>query len=137
MDQSRSKAAVLKFLDAMGRYDVATLRGMLADEAKWWMPESAKASGLGRPVTGANACAELGGGKTLGSFRPGSTDWQIQHMTAEGDFVAILMRRRAQGARGQPYDVQYHWLFRFQGERVAEIWEVLDTAEAGRQLAAE
>jgi ketosteroid isomerase-like protein len=128
-----SKAAVLDFLNAMAARNIDGLRARLTEHARWWSPES----GAGRipvPLTGAQAIAELAGGRTLGSFQPGTTRWDVQHITAEDDRVAILMRRRAVGARGGNYDVLYHWLFRFEDDLIAEVWEVLDTNVAARQL---
>jgi ketosteroid isomerase-like protein len=63
-------------------------------------------------------------------FQPGTTTWDVEHVTAEDDRVAILIERRAVGANGRPYANQYHWLFRFESGRIAEIWEILDTALA-------
>jgi ketosteroid isomerase-like protein len=134
MDPNDAKTAVLSFLDAMGDRDIEALRRKLTATAHWWGPPSSIGH-FDRPLVGAERVADLAGGKTLGSFRPGTTSWHVMHMTAEGDFVAGLMTRRAVGANGRPYEAQYHWLFRFEDDLIAEVWEVIDTAQARAQLA--
>jgi ketosteroid isomerase-like protein len=134
MSPEESKQAVLRFLDAMAARDVDGLVAQLTPDARWWPPQSAEGR-IPSPLVGARPIAELAGGKTLASFQPGTTRWDVRHMTAEDDRVAALMHRKAVGAAGGAYDVRYHWLFRFEGERLAEVWEVLDTSTAQRQLA--
>ena len=82
-----------------------------------------------RPLTGADRVAS-GRRRSSSVFQPGTTTWDVEHVTAEDDRVAILIERRAVGANGRPYANQYHWLFRFESGRIAEIWEILDTALA-------
>jgi ketosteroid isomerase-like protein len=134
MDTNDAKTAVLDFLKAMADRDIEALRRRLTAAARWWGPPSS-AGQFDRPLVGAERVADLAGGRTLGSFRPGTTTWDVIHMTAEGGFVASLMTRRAVGASGRPYEAQYHWLFRFEDGLIAEVWEVLDTALARAQLA--
>jgi len=127
------KATVRAFLDAMGEYDAETLRSLLTDDARWWVPPSAEGR-LERPMVGGTKVAELAGGQLTRAFRPGSTSWDVEHVTAEDNRVSILMQRRSLSAVGKPYLNQYHWLFRFDGDRIAEVWEILDTAMAQEQL---
>jgi ketosteroid isomerase-like protein len=127
------KETVRLFLNAMGEYDVDTLRSMLTDDARWWVPPSAEGR-LERPVVGGDRVANLAGGQLTAAFRPGTTTWDVEHVTAEDDRVSILMQRRSVTAAGKPYLNQYHWLFRFERDRVAEVWEIMDTALAQQQL---
>ena len=133
-DLETMKSSVRRFLDAMAANDVAALRALLADDATWWVPPSAAAV-VARPLVGVDQVAQLAGGAITRAFRPGTTTWRIEHMTAEDDRVAILMHRRSVTASGNPYENQYHWLFRFVGDRIAEVWEILDTALARDALA--
>jgi ketosteroid isomerase-like protein len=133
MSTEQMKRTVRQFLDAMGRYDVESLQSLLTDDARWWVPPSA-AGHLERPVVGCSRVAQLAGGQLTAAFQPGTTTWAVQHVTAEEDRVSILMQRRAVTATGRPYDNQYHWLFRFDREKVAEVWEIMDTALAQAQL---
>jgi uncharacterized protein len=127
------KDSVRRFLDAMAANDVEALRALLTDDAKWWVPPSVAV--VARPLVGIDHVAQLAGGEITRAFRPGTTTWRIVHMTAEGDRVAILMDRCSVTAHGNPYENQYHWLFRFVGNRVAEVWEIMDTALAQVALA--
>ena len=135
MEHSAPKDTVVAFLQAMADSDVSILRGLLSDDAKWWVPPSAAARGLARPIIGREAIADLAGGQVTRAFRPGTTEWEVEHLVAEQQMVAAHVRRRAVGANGRPYDNEYHWLFRFDGDAVAEVWEVLDTALAFELLA--
>ncbi len=129
MDVNDRKHAVLRFLEAMADADAVALRSMLTDDAQWWVPPSASGR-LRRPLVGGDEVAQLAGGQITQAFQPGTTTWDVTHITAEDDRVAILMQRRAIGANGRAYDNQYHWLFRFEQDRIAEVWEIMDTALA-------
>jgi ketosteroid isomerase-like protein len=133
MDLAESKSTVLEFLDAMAKRDVEGLRVLLHENARWWVPQSVAAK-IERPLIGRDRVVHLASGQTFGAFRPNTTTWDVKHLTAEGDFVAILMHRRALSAKGRPYDNLYHWLFRFELGLIAEVWEVLDTALAAQEL---
>ncbi len=123
------KDTALRFLDGMADSDTAGLRTLLTDDARWWVPPSVEGR-VSRPLDGADAVASLAGGETTSSFLAGTTTWHVLHVTAEEDRVSVLTQRRSVGANGRPYANDYHWLFRFAGDRIAEIWEVLDTAHA-------
>jgi ketosteroid isomerase-like protein len=127
--RQQRKDAALRFLGGMADGDAAALRTMLADDARWWVPPSVEGR-VARPLDGADAVARLAGGVTTSSFRPGTTTWHVLHVTAEEDRVSVLAQRHAVGANGRAYENDYHWLFRFAGDLIAEIWEVLDTSHA-------
>jgi ketosteroid isomerase-like protein len=130
-----NKATVQRFLEGMAAGDQGALEALLTEEALWWIPISASRDGFGRPLAGREAAARLAGGKITKAFQPGSTTWKIQRLVAEDDYVSSLMHRLAIGANGQPYDNEYNFMFRFESGRIAEVWEVMDTALAFRLLA--
>jgi acyl-CoA synthetase (AMP-forming)/AMP-acid ligase II/ketosteroid isomerase-like protein len=130
----RHKELVVQFLDAMAANDVKSLRALVTDNAKWWVPPTA-AGLVDRPLVGGDAVAQLAGGQVTRAFRPGTTTWRIRHVTAEADRVSILMDRCSTTAGGAPYENEYHWLFRFVDGRIAEVWEIMDTALARTALA--
>jgi ketosteroid isomerase-like protein len=135
LEQQQSKAAVLAFLDAMADGDHDALSGMLHDDSRWWVPMSAAARGLDRPLIGKERIADLASGRVTRAFRPGTSEWDVMHLVGDATMVAALVRRRAVGANGRPYDNEYHWLFRFADGSIIEVWEVLDTALAFELLA--
>ena len=77
------------------------------------------------------------GGASRGSgiYVPGTRTVEIQSMVAEGDFVACRFILRAKTTlRNEPYENYYHFLFRLDDGRVAEIWEYVDTLYSRRML---
>jgi hypothetical protein len=68
------------------------------------------------------------GGPGWKGFEPGSSRLEIQHLVAEDDLVSAHYRRTARRFDGSPYDAEYNILFRFDGDRIADVWEVADTA---------
>jgi len=98
---------------------------------------SAERRGLPRPIQGRRDVVLLASGQWTKSFRPDTTTWHIDHMIAEGAFVSSMMQREAIGANGAPYRNDYNWSFRIEDGRIAEVWEVLDTAFAFEALGAE
>jgi len=125
----RMKVRAREFLDAQAAGDTAGLQAMMVDDVRWWVQLSVEGR-VPRPLVGAREVAQFASGEITASFVAGSTTWRVHHMTAEDDRVAVLAQRLAVGANGWPYDNEYHWLFRFEGDRIAEIWEVLDTSHA-------
>jgi uncharacterized protein len=55
---------------------------------------------------------------------------------AEGDKVAVEVTGGADMQKGVRYDNQYHFLFEFQGGRIAHLKEYMDTAKAQATWAA-
>ena len=49
---------------------------------------------------------------------------------AEGDHVAVHAHMQGRTASGNNYLNYYHFLYRLNGGRIAEVWEHVDTAYA-------
>jgi ketosteroid isomerase-like protein len=133
VELSNAKKSVARFLAAMATNDQQALIALLSEHVTWWVPSSAE-DRIERPLQGRQRVSELASGQRLRTFRHGTTNWEIQHVTAESDRVSVLAQRRSITSGGRPYNVQYHWLFRFAGGLIAEVWEVMDTASARAQL---
>jgi ketosteroid isomerase-like protein len=122
------KDVVRRFLDALVNDETATIRPLVTDGVLWWVPPSAGASfGLARPLVGWDGIPWFGGDGWKG-FRPGTSAVILHHLVAEGDLVSAHYNRTAIRTNGNPYDNEYNILFRFEGGRIAEVWEVVDTA---------
>lgn len=114
-----NKRVVLAYLASMGGGSAA---GLLAEDATWWLPrfgavpfaELAKISGRVGP------CLKTGVAMT------------VDHVTAEGDRVAVEARGHAPTVDGQNYDNVYHFLFFLRGGQIVEIHEHGDSAYAHR-----
>jgi ketosteroid isomerase-like protein len=126
----RRKQAVTEFLTALVNDDSAAMRPLVADEVKWWVPQSAAlAFGLDRPLEGWDRVPWFGGDGWKG-FEPGTSQVTVHHLVAEDEFVSAHYNRRARRANGKVYDAEYNILFRFSDDLIVEVWEVVDTAQA-------
>ena len=124
------KSVVEQVLRALLADEGHATRDLVHDDVVWWVPASAAAQfGLARPLQGFDDIAWFGGPGWKG-FEPGSSRLEIHHLVAEGDLVSAHYRRTARRLGGAPYDVEYNILFRFDGDRIAEVWEIADTAAA-------
>jgi ketosteroid isomerase-like protein len=126
----RRKQIVTEFLHALIDDDAATMRPLVADDVRWWVPQSAaKSYGLARPLDGWAQVPWFGGDGWKG-FQPGTSTITIHHLVAEDDLVTAHYNRHALRANGNVYESEYNLLFRFDGDLIAEVWEVVDTAQA-------
>jgi ketosteroid isomerase-like protein len=128
-NQSR-KQVVSEFLTALVNDDSAAMRPLVADEVKWWIPQSgAVAYGLARPLDGWEQVPWFGGDGWKG-FKPNTSHLEIHHVVAEDDLVSAHYSRTALRANGNAYEAEYNILFRFSDDLIVEVWEVVDTAQA-------
>jgi ketosteroid isomerase-like protein len=129
-------ATARALLDAIGTHDREAFAAALAPDARWWFQPSVARRGAGpRPIEGrANVVAMVI--PPSPAFAKDSTTWEILHLVEAGDLLALHTERRSTGSRGQPYHVEYHFLFGFDGELVVDVWDIMDTLDATEQLTA-
>jgi ketosteroid isomerase-like protein len=132
-DLETNKQVVRDQLAAMDRVDIDAQAALMADDVQYWVPQSAtQVGGLPRPLVGKEAVLGLlANAKAYFS----ETNITIDQIVAEGDYVAVHSHMEGRTASGNDYLNQYHWLFRLDGGRIAEIWEHLDTAYAFARMA--
>jgi ketosteroid isomerase-like protein len=131
-----NKVVIERFLSALVDDDVAAMRPLVHDDVVWWVPASAAARfGLDRPLVGWDTI-DWFGGNGWKAFVAGSSVLTVHHLVAEDDLVSAHYRRTAKrvgGAQrvgGADYDAEYNILFRLVDGRIAEVWEIADTAAA-------
>ncbi len=121
-DIDRHKALVLEFL----RADFDDKDRFLADDIVWHLPNSvARSGGLAEELHGDDVRALFR--NTTAVYEP-EMAWDIEHVVAEGDLVALHCTMHGRTASGNDYHGTYHMLFRVADGRIAEGWEFLDTA---------
>jgi uncharacterized protein len=126
----KPKQVVTDFLVALVNDDTGTMRPLVANDVKWWVPQSAASTfGLARPLDGWENVPWFGGDGWKG-FKPGTSRVTVHHLVAEGEFVSAHYNRTALRANGNPYDTEYNMLFRLRDDLIVEVWEVVDTAQA-------
>src|SRR3954465_16003562 len=128
MTSDERKVLIDRFLHALVAEDADTMRPMVHDGIVWWVPaSSAEKFHLDRPLVTWDGIPWFGGDGWK-AFVPGSSMLHIRHLVAEGELVSAHYRRTAQRIHGGDYDAEYNILFRVDGDRIAEVWEVADTA---------
>jgi uncharacterized protein len=123
------KQAVHDVLAAYAASDADALRTVLTNDVVWWVPPSA-AGRYPRPISGIDAVLEVLAGPSR-SYRKPSIRWTIHHIVGdEGDIVMANASMTADLINGNPYANDYCYVFRFEGDRIAEGTEYADTAHA-------
>jgi ketosteroid isomerase-like protein len=105
------------------------LPDLLTPDVTWWVPLSAAARGLARPLKGREGVIGLLGGDNS-HYRTGTMRWEFHDVLQDGDRVVVHCTLRALTREGAEYENHYLMLYRFAGERIAEAWEYTDTAYA-------
>lgn len=123
-----------RLLEAMADGEKDVLTRLVAEDVAWWGPPSAAAQGLPRPLTGREQVIPLIADPTM-YFRPGTRRWSVHHLVEEGELVAVHANLQGETAGGAPYSNEYHFLVRFEGGVIAEVWEHVDTAAFAEQMA--
>ena len=132
-DIERNKQVVRDQIAAMERLDAGAQGDLMTDDVTWWVPQSAvDASGLARPLSGKKEVVGLLGGADAFFTE---MHWTIDHVVAEGDHVAVHAHMQGRTASGKDYLNYYHFLYRLDGGRIAEVWEHVDTAYAFARMA--
>jgi ketosteroid isomerase-like protein len=129
MSLERRKRAARDFLAALERRDRAALTSLLAPDARWVIPRSAP-----EPYSGVHQGRErildLMLGASEHAFVSGTHRIEERLLIAEGDAVCVELRMTARTPRGPDYENFYVFLFEFEGERIRELREHVDTRHA-------
>jgi ketosteroid isomerase-like protein len=128
-----TKKLVELVLKAMAEYDAESLARLFTEDVLWWPPPSAESRGIARPIAGQDAVVGFLTG-SLGLFRKGTISYDVHHVIADDQFVAVGCGRSSLTAQGNPYHNEYCLVFRHVDGRVAEGWEHVDTKYAATQL---
>jgi len=116
-----------RFFPAMFNQDSETLAELLAEDVRWLVPPSV-AERFGE-VQGRKKVLDFLTAAGGDFFEPGSFRLDPHMKVVEGDCAAVIAHMRGQTASGQPYQNEYAFSFRFQGEQICEVRELLDTAQ--------
>jgi ketosteroid isomerase-like protein len=123
------RSVAVDLLNAIAERRRHALPDLLTDDVTWWVPLSAAARGMTRPLKGRSGVLELLGGDNS-HYRAGSMRWEFHDVLQDGDRVVVHCTLRALTRDGVPYENHYLMLYRFVGDKIAEAWEHTDTAYA-------
>jgi ketosteroid isomerase-like protein len=132
-----NKARAIDYINAMFGGNVAGMSENTTEDFRWWFPPSGpKNHGLPDPLAGRDNAAktlfELGGG----TARDRSLKLDVIHAVAEGDMVTLHLYVHTKNRYGAPYDNRYVFIFRFENDLIADVWEFTDTVYANELFAA-
>lgn len=130
MSIGENKRIIRALYDAGDRGDMVTLLALLADDVTWTGIGSTKYSGtfVGKEAVVANVL-----GPVLGQLKAGIAS-TVDNVIAEGEFVVVQSRGRAETKNGRPYNNTYCHVFRIRSRQISEVVEYLDTALASSVL---
>jgi ketosteroid isomerase-like protein len=129
MPSTDVREIAVDLLNAIAERRRHDLPGLLTEDVTWWVPLSAAARGLARPLNGREGVVKLLGGDNS-HYRTGTMKWEFHDVLQDGSRVVVHCTLRALTREGIPYENHYLMLYRFEGTRVAEAWEYTDTAYA-------
>ncbi len=124
-----NKETALKLLDAFFRRDLDEMRAMLEETATWWLPPSL---GPDHFLSGIDQIFKKLIARADGELTPGSLQYEIQTVTAEGDRVVIECIVRTKLRDGTPTDNNYVYMVTVKDGRVSGVRDHFDTLYASK-----
>ena len=128
MNSKENKSLIKRFqtsLESKFKGDVVDLEPFFTADSVWHIPQSSPSTST---RVGREQVLAMFGGVVSDYYQPETMAFEYQAFTAEEDRVSMLFTLNAVTAKGDVYKNQYHTLFRIEGDRIAETWEVFDTA---------
>ena len=134
MGVEQNKARVRAYFDALERGDRDALIALFHADLRWRVPKGAIAP-YGGMHHGAQKIADMMLGAVGTAFVPGTQRVAVRLMMGEGDVVIAETRMTAKrppcdGAAVPDYDNDYVFVVEFEGEKIGEIREHVDTRYA-------
>ena len=126
MTLTNNKQIVQAFYDSANRGDMDTCMSQLAEDVIWTNIGTTKFSGTFRGK--ADLVTRLLQ-PVFGQLQAGIVS-AVDNIVAEGDFVVVQSRGKAETTDGRPYNNTYCHVFRIRGGKIVEVTEYMDTALA-------
>ena len=129
MSSELNKRSACAFLAALEARDRDALLELLAPDARWVIPRSAPAPYAGTH-RGRERIVELMLGASQHAFAPGTHRIEIRLLLGEADAVCAEVRMTARTPGGIDYENFYVFVFEFEGAKIRELREHVDTRHA-------
>ncbi|HUA32466.1 MAG TPA: nuclear transport factor 2 family protein [Candidatus Binataceae bacterium] len=126
MNTAEMKEAVLEFLKEFEDPDPIRLESMISNNFVYQV--IANMPGFSEPIKGKEGMKGFAG--TLKAMLPNGLNMKIGQIIAEGDHAAVQCESDTTAANGKKYQNRYHFYFRFEGDKIAEVKEYCDTNHA-------
>ena len=131
MTNAEMKEAVIEFLKEFEDPDPIRLETMVADNFEYSVITNMPGF---EPMRGKKSLH--GFAKGLKSALPNGLNMKIGTIICEGNHAAVQAESNTTAANGKKYANRYHFYFRFDGDKIAEVREYCDTNHAREVFAA-
>ena len=129
MDTEGTRQLIHRLLDARAANDYDGVYAVLADDAEWFPPKSAKIG----PFHGREEVAKaLVGGAASTILDASTIKRDVRKVLVDGDSAAVQLTLTAQALSGKAYENEYCWIYTCRGDRIQQLDEYADTLHAGR-----
>jgi uncharacterized protein len=125
MSNAQMKEAVIEFLKEFEDPDPVRLETMVADNFEYTVITNMPGF---EPMRGKKSLH--GFAKGLKTALPNGLNMKIGTIICEGDHAAVQAESNTTAANGKKYANRYHFYFRFDGDKIAEVREYCDTNHA-------
>ena len=124
MNIESNKQIIKKFFDLGNRGEIEQCMALLADDVTWTDIGTTKFSGT---YSGKETLAAELLGPLFGQLKSGIQS-ELKNIIAEGEFVVVESRGKAETLDGTPYNNTYCHVFRLRDGKIQAVTEYLDTA---------
>lgn len=124
MGLTENKQIIETFYAAGNRGELETCAALLADDVTWTNIGSTKFSGS---YAGKEALLADLLGPVFSQLKKGIFS-SVENVVAEGDFVVVQSRGKADTKDGRPYNNTYCHVFKIRNGKISEVTEYFDTA---------
>jgi ketosteroid isomerase-like protein len=126
MASNECRDYVRAFFDVLQASRGDEMREYFTEDVRWWLPKSVELSGRGQRCLDGREVVVAIVGHVDANFK--EVAYTFDHLLEDGDLVALHATARGVRHPDQPYENEYVFLFRMSDGRIAEVWELLDTA---------
>ena len=120
MSTETNKTLAATFLKALGSGDVESLKSVVTNDVVAITAGYSKVSGPRDHDLILRICA------AMPQITRGGIEFEIKHMTAEADRVAVEVQGHSTLINDKPYNNQYHFLFFIRSGKICKLMEYLD-----------
>lgn len=122
MTAQEQKDRAREFLEMFENPDPAKLETMVADHFDYQMMARMPGS---EPVRGKEGVRQMA--TMLKAILPNGLNFRFGPILSEGSHVSVQAESDTVAANGNKYQNRYHFYFRFDGDKIAEVKEYCDT----------
>lgn len=119
-----TRELALRFLEAMLAGDQAAMATMLAPDVVWHLPPFSKQP----PIHGRDGVLRFAREAQAAYYQPGTLRFEPALVVADANGAALLGTLLARTKHGKDYENLYTFGLRFDAGKVAEGWELVDSA---------